>query len=453
MKNFMAQLANKNNSQPFLINLGLFVIFLVWNCHQPLVADDFVRSAIDVLNNGTLFLALKNSYYGWSGRLSAEILAYVLFSKSYLSYFIPLINIVNSLVLVSILNLIYKLALGKNHKSKLGLFSLLYLTYFILIGTFAQDFLWKTVAIQYAWGALILLTIIWKFYITLEIKQNDPWWQILLYGLGGIFIGFYNEIYIAFIADIYLSVFIVYIVFKKPLYNLIKTQYIIFLLAVVICGIISIKAPGNFLRQQTYLSKGNILHYGILSKVFMTYVQFFRYGYHIVFAFILLWIGISTYRNRKIIPHKLVITLSFLLILLNIHILSFVEVAYFSPISGRMLLIMDSIIFLTFFKFFHYKLRNFDIEKYNYFFYNIGLIIIAYVTISYYQLYKFNLKREKILKNNAAANLAVPRNCTNIILKYPVYFDDITENKKDFRNIGFAAFYGKKSIVTGACSE
>lgn len=440
--------------QQSIINFMLFVIFLLWNWYQPMVADDFVRASLDVLKHGTLFITVYNSYYHWTGRFSAEILADVLFSKTYLKYFIPLINIINSLVLIGILNLLYKFASGKNAKmNKLGLFSLLYLTYFILIGTFAQDFLWKTVAIQYAWGALVLLIVIWKFYLNLTTKENSSWWQILLYALGGIFIGFYNEIYIAFVADLYLSIFIVWLIFKKPLRNLLKIQYFVFIFAVLIAGAISIRAPGNFLRQQTYLLSGQIPHYNILSKFLMTYVQFFRYGYHIVFAFFLVWIGIWTYKSRKILPHNLVIVLTFLFILLNVHILSFVGVAYYSPISGRMLLLMDSIIFFIFLKFFQYKLKPINIKNYNFLFYSVCLMLIIYISIAYLKLNKFNMKREQIIQNNTEKNLSLPIYCANILLKYPVYFDDITEDKNNFKNRALAAYHDRTSIVAGACNE
>src|SRR6185437_7378080 len=446
---------NKLLNQRKFINFALFAIFLLWNWYQPLISDDFGRVSNDVLKNGTLFSVLQHSYYNWNGRLSAEILANVLFSKSYLNYFIPLINIVNSLALVAILNLLYELACGKknNQENKFGVFSLLYLAYFILIGTFAQDFLWKTIILQYAWGALLLLTIIWRFYLNLEIKQNSPWWSILLYGLSGIFIGFYNEIYIAFVADLYLSTFIVWLIFKKPVRDLLKTQYIVFLLAVLIAGIISIKAPGNFKRQQTYFLNGHIPHYGVLVKFLMTYVQFFRYGYHVAFGVILLWIGIWTYKSCRIIPHNLTITLTLLLILINIHILSFVGIAYYSPISGRMLLIMDSVIFLTFFIFFQYKLRQFDFGNYKFLFYGFSLILIAYVSIAYYQLHKFNSMREQFIVNNTQQDLVVPKYCPNKLLKYTVYFDDINEDKNGFKNTGFATYYNRTSVVIGACSE
>jgi hypothetical protein len=271
--------------------------------------------------------------------------------------------------------------------------------------------------------------------------------------LSGIFIGFYNEIYIAFVADLYLSTFIVWIIFKKPLRDLMKMQYIVFLLAVLIAGIISIKAPGNFKRQQTYLLSGQIPNSGILVKFLMTYVQFFRYGYHVAFGFILLWIGIWTYKSRKILPHNLTITLTFLLVLVNIHILSFVGIAYYSPISGRMLLIMDSIIFLTLFIFFQYKLRQFDFGNYKLLFYGFGLILIAYVSIAYYQLHQFSLRREQFIANNTQENLTVPKYCPNRLLKYPVYFDDINEDKNGFKNTGFATYYNRTSVVIGACSE
>lgn len=432
-----------------IINIILFTILLLWNTYQPLVADDFGRAYADVLKNNNLLSTIHHQYYTWTGRISAEILAYFFLSKSHLNYFIPLINFINSVILVALLNVLYKLAYGRNYtNSNFVVFSLLYLIYFLLIGTFSQDFLWKTVALQYEWGLLVLLAIIWRFCQNLELKQNSTSWAIIVYTISGIFIGFYNEIYIAFVADLYITIFIVWILFKKPLRDLAKIQYIIFLLAVLISGIISIKAPGNFVRQQTYILNNHIPQYNLLIKLFMTYVQFFRYGYHIAFGVILLWIAIWTYKYRKTLPQNLLISLTFLLILLNIHILSFVEVAYYSPISGRMLIFIDSIIFLIFFKFFEYKLANVNLKYYHYCFYAFSLIIIIYVSFAYYELHKFNVMREQLIAKRVQNDLTLPKYEVNFLLKYPIYFDDITTDKNDFRNISLAKYYGLNSVTS-----
>ena len=446
-------------------NIILFSIFLLWNFCQPLVADDLGRASADVLHNHTLSTSLVNDFNLWTGRLTAQLMVYLLFSNSYASYLTPLINVLNSTFLVMIFNLLYRLVFAHNYQSlKFWLLTTLYIGYFVAIGTFSQDFLWKTVAIQYAWGLLLLLVVIWQFYLNIITPIQTKWLEIVFYIFAGVFIGFYNEVYIAFIISLYLTTVIIWHIFKRPWHNLLQARYIIFFIATLIASIVSITAPGNFVRRQTYLIDHNIdVHaYSFITKIFMTYIQFFRYGYHVLIAIVLMWIGVWTYKRRKILPRSFVILITFLMVLLNLNILSFVEVAYYSPIAGRMLIFIDSIIFLILFRFFYLKLQPKvqsagaqNIKKWKYLFYGFSVLLFVYISFAYLSLYQFDVQRSSlIVKNKNAGNkdIIVPAYCKNKILKYPVYFDDIKPDKNNPTNKSFAECHGLNSISTTTCN-
>jgi hypothetical protein len=443
----------KFTKQIIMINSLLFSLFLIWNFCQPLTADDYLFTFLDVIHNNSLWKTISLNYFNWTGRSSAVFLVDVLLGASYLVYTLPLINILNSIIAVLTLNLIYKLIWGSEYKPvKLWVVCVLYIAAYTAIGTFSQDFLWKTVAIQYLYGFCLLLFIFWRFYLNLNSKATTSFVSLFFYCIAGIFIGFYNEIYVALVCGVYLSAIIIWYIYKKPWAQLIQTRYIIFLTAVLISGVISIMAPGNTVRRTTYLSQIHDTHYNIITKFLMTYVQFFRYGYHVVIGVILFYVSIWTYKNRKIIPQGTLEYISFLLILLNIHILSFVGIAYYSPIAGRMLLLMDSIIFILLYKFFCIRFQLLYIVRpsikplngatrvIKYCFFGFSIILFTYISLSYYKLHQFILQREyfidiKYNSNHNDTNFVLPQLDLNMILKYPVYFDTMRTHDKEFINL------------------
>ena len=146
-------------------NLILFFILLFWNFYQPLMGDDELTSAIDVLGKHDLFYVLYRQYFFWTGRMSAEILKFVFESQSYLWLFKPIVKIINSFVVICLINIIYRILYAKVYKFKsYFITSTAFIISYIAIGTFAMDFIWYTVAIQYAWGFTLILYLFICFY-------------------------------------------------------------------------------------------------------------------------------------------------------------------------------------------------------------------------------------------------------------------------------------------------
>ena len=195
---------------------------------------------------------------------------------------------------------------------------------------------------------------------------------------------------------------------------------------------IMLSAPGNFIRQSRQLADKHLTAhtYSLPMQLILSYIfGFFRYGYHILLAFVLIYIAYWVYKNRNTLSKEILIYFTFLLVLLNMYILSFFKIAYFVPIVGRMLIVMDSLIFLIIFKFCaicfanYYKQKIIPV-KYKIIFILFALFIFGYITISYYFLHQFIINRQSLINSSSTINsqIKLPGYTASKFFKYPIYF-------------------------------
>jgi len=437
--------------------LIFFLVILWWNYCQPLTADDYSYAFTNSLSRGNLIHDITNRYLTWSGRISADFLVLLLLNQQTLNFMLPLVNALSALAVVFILHYLTIILYGRQYKlSNASLVSAIYIIFFVASATYAQNFMWKTVAIQYGWGMALVLGLIVNHYLpscpkysvaNTYIMRGGYFLSLLFYAISGVFIGLYNEIYVAFIIAFFTSCMLVSWQFKLSFNWLRNWRLWIFLLALTIAGIVSICAPGNFIRRATYFANSSVgaAHYGYLYKIFMTYVQFFRYGYHVIFALVIVYVIVWLLRNRqKIIRHDYIM-LNFLILLLNLQILSFVEVAYYSPIAGRMLIFIDTTLFLILYKFLQIRyhpnnlISKVSLGKY-YLPHALLLVVCVVLTTSYYQFHQFIIKRQSMV--TAAVNeishqpLADDYKASlNPLVRYIVYFDTMRTSDYDFTHL------------------
>ncbi len=392
---------NKKINKILLLNCLLFSIFFIWNHWQPLTADDYDYSFSNVIHNGIFLEAIKIRYFNWSARFSADTLEFLFLGEHAIRYTLVIANIINSLVLLGIINLLAKMLFIKNYTwQQLTYVAVSFVGFFIATSWFPQDFMWKTVAIQYAWGFCLFLFVFWRFYLSINNNLKSSFLDLFGFLLAGLFLGAYNEVFIAAIADIYLTTLIVWYIFKKDFRQLWQLKYFVFLFGVLASGIILILAPGNYARLATQIDPTQV-NTGILLKIAMTYVQFFRYGYHVAFAIIIVFTSVWLYRKHNKLPNDFVQFLTFLFILLNIHILSFVGIAYYAILSGRIILLMDTILYLILAKLILAKFElsvNKQVPKgYRLLLAFIAIGLVAYVSFAYYNLHQFIKMRQEII--------------------------------------------------------
>ena len=442
----------------FYLSLGLFAVMLLWQFLQPFMDDDYWAAAFDVLVNHNILKTLHDRYYDNNGRMFAEWLKFVFESKSYLWFFYPLVKIVTSIVIVITVNLVYQYLFAKEYRFwRYYITTSGFILFYIASGWFAQDFIWYTVAMQYAWGFCVMLWLGLVFYQDYQQDQSASWSQLVLYVILGFLTGLYHEMYIAFIVNVVATAIIITWLFKLDWQRLLKVQYFCFIIPCLLSGIFLVIAPGNFVRRAGFLAHTtNVIHYGLLMKIAMTYVRFFRYGYHVVAGVLLAFIGIYLYKKRSTLPRSLLIFMTFFLILLNLHILSFFMVAYCVAISGRMNIFIDFILYLLFAKMLYfiieqkyYMLSN----KFKIFWVGVSFLVIIWVSYSYLLLYQFYQERFKLIeiaKSKHIQDLIVPPYCESSFFRWPVHFEDITPDKNLLPNFGIADYFAIRSIAVKA---
>lgn len=179
----------KHSLLNILILTGIGLSFLFLNFCQPIFADDFGRLSVSALTRGDLLNIVFSRYMSWTGRISAEFLVYLLFNKDHILISLFLIDTLNSIFFTIFVALSFKITTDNKYKlySKQFVCFLFFFCYVFLYSGFIGNALWKTVAIQYFLGIVLLA----GFYYFVFIKNRSS----MLFSLfTGLFIGVYNEI-------------------------------------------------------------------------------------------------------------------------------------------------------------------------------------------------------------------------------------------------------------------
>ncbi|WP_049775477.1 DUF6056 family protein [Francisella salina] len=430
-----------------LIILAIFSYFLFLNFCQPLAMDDFWRAINDTLVNGTFFHFLIQDYTGWTGRISAQALVYALFSKKYLTLSLLTINIISSISMSLFIIFIFKIV-TRNKYSLASKDFIIYSFFFALMFTwtgFIGQVIWKTAAIQYLWGYTILIVL--YYYLIIE---NKSFYLISL--LGGLFIGLYNEQFVA----VLLLFCLAYFIERKINNKIINKGILFFLKGLLIGGAILIAAPGNYVRMDQMSNDQSI---SLLSQL-IYFIHIFKYNLWphtliIVWIFILYFaLAISNKNNKKIS-----IVIYSLALITVIFVMA--PLAYSYGIQIRLMLIYYIIFFIAMMQQFYDNqsiavTTTYKAFKKIYILFLIGLLIIMGVMGSaYYSIYKFNQNRQKLiteLHNKNIENITIPTfELHGEAQPYGITFEAITCDSNNTNNQAFAAFYGFKTVKAEDC--
>lgn len=255
------EIAHKNKLR--ITILLIFFIFVFINFCQPLIMDDFWRSNINALHDGTIFPNLYHDYFYWTGRISAQTPIYIFFNKSYPFLLIPL-NLINAFAMTTLLLCLYNSAVKFKHNIYSKNF-IIYLSLFILFSFksgFIASGMWKTTGIQYLWGLSLLIYIYQNLFI-----QNKEQKTISI--LSGVILGCYNE---AFLLVIFTIIFY-YIIFTVITRNKLNSNTLYFFIPFIIAGIFMVCAPGNYLRTNGMIDGEPLFSY--LISHFADFIVYF----------------------------------------------------------------------------------------------------------------------------------------------------------------------------------
>ncbi len=122
-----------------------------------------------------------------------------------------------------------------------------FLSFIFLYSGVIGNALWKTAAIQYFWGIVLLV----GYYYFIFIRQKN---SITFSILVGIFIGLYNEIYVGVLTILLLAYFLDCKLDNKS----INRNVVYFFVALIVGGIILAVAPGNYKRLDVLAGSRNI---------------------------------------------------------------------------------------------------------------------------------------------------------------------------------------------------
>lgn len=425
-----------------LISFFIIAFFLLLNYLQPMRADDFGRANTDMLANGLIMMvhSIQVDYMTWTGRVSAQALIYLLMSKTYITLSLFIVNFVNSMAFYLFMLLSFKIVTlnkGKILSKDFIVFSFFFLFIFYQTG-FIANVLWKTGAIQYFWGIVLLV----GFYYFSIIRKKEN----ILFGLfTGSIIGLYNEIFVCISILLCLAYFVEKITSKQKINNGVTA----FFVSCAIGGAILILAPGNYARL-AHLSSGAAIETSTLANVFnLVHQIIFQSQYTFILLVLMILSLFLVFSNRNVKKSKAVIYS--VTLFLSLFIL--VPVAKSYDLNQRVLLIYYAIFFITFFQQFYNhsgelisKLSSI-LRKFSLLFMILLIAQMYLITSMSLYFYNYEQNRNKLVEYYHVHNISNPTlPCLTEYMGPTVFLDDITPDKNVYNNKAYAEFYGFESV-------
>ncbi|WP_150467930.1 DUF6056 family protein [Francisella sp. SYW-9] len=438
------------NSKPKIIafSVVIFAYFLFLNYCQPIAMDDYWRAINDTLVNHNLIAMLKQDYFGWTGRMSAQLLVYCLFSKKYITLSVAVVNILNALAYYLFILFSFKISTAGKYKlysKAFCVYLFLFLLMFSLTGFIGQT-LWKTAAIQYFWG-ICLVTILY-YHIFTKNKQ-----MVIAPVVIGIFIGLYNEQFVGVLLILCLTYFIDSILNRKK----INRSVIYFALACFAGGVVLISAPGNYVRMDGMSGSHTHSIYQAIIKV----IESVRYSVwpntEVIFILFVAFIIFLFLKKHTEIKTKFIYSIALISI-----IFVMTPVIYSYGLLIRLMLIYYVIFFIAtmhqFYisdNFYVKQVRSF-LEKI-YILFLIGVVYFAgTLAVNYYYLHEVSQEQDKIMMLADNKKLVVvPKYQVDPGLqnKYGITTRSLTCNPSDVNNQAFAKFYNVKQVIATPCDK
>ena len=276
-----------------VLSLVIIVCFFILNVLTPLIADDYtficnIHSFSDIVKS------TYERYHYWNGRLFANFMAtFWLFVGK------PVFNIANTAMYCLFIFLIQFHITGKmKYNPVIFLLINIFLWYFV--PAWGQNFLWVNGSCIYFWTAIFILL----FLIPFRKKQNNVDYKLnlplsIVIFITGLFAGNGNENASAAVLLILVSFFAVKIIKK----NKIALFEVLGMLGFLAGLLLLILAPGNEVRQEIFVQKGN---YGYGNDSFMilkrlagvTLIFGKDLGFILLAAFVILTFD-SVYNKRR----------------------------------------------------------------------------------------------------------------------------------------------------------
>ncbi|AIT09679.1 hypothetical protein LO80_06685 [Candidatus Francisella endociliophora] len=433
----------KQHTLNVLILTVIAVIFLFLNFCQPIFADDFGRLSASALTRGDLFSTIYNQYFRWTGRVSAEFLAYFLLNKDHLIVSLFFVDVINSIIFSIFTVFSFKLVTRDKYElsSKQFVCFLFFFCFIFLYSGVIGNALWKTAAIQYFWGVVLLV----GYYYFIFNKQKS---SIIFSLFTGLFIGLYNEIYVGVLVVLAIAYFLERKLNNKP----INKDIIYFFVALVVGGVILAAAPGNYKRLDVLAGSRDI---GLLQNIHFMWQLLMYHPYAKLLHYMIAVIALLLLVDKDInIKSKVVY---FVALVVSLFVLAPV-VGQYGGLNQRVLMIYYVLFFLVILDLV-YRSKNIFVvrlvEIFSKLFWLLGIVLafqLSQVFAAYISLHNYESQRQQLIgyyHQHDIKDASFPINYNALLdtsYKF-IYFDDITPLKSDWRNKGFASYYDFDSVV------
>lgn len=426
-----------------LILTAIAASFLFLNFCQPIFADDFGRLSTSALTNGNLLSVVYNQYMNWTGRISAEFLAYLIFNKNHLVVSLFMVDVLNSIIFSVFTVISFRIVTKDKYEisSKQFVSFLFFFCFIFLYSGVIGNALWKTAAIQYFWGIALLV----GYYYFIFQKQKSC---IAFSIFTGLFIGLYNEIYVGVIAILSIA----YFLDTKLSGRQVNKNIIYFFVALLIGGLILALAPGNYKRLDVLAGSGEI---SLLQNVQFMWQLLAYHPYAKLLQYMLAGIALLFIFSDNIKVKTRVVY--FIAFVASLFVLAPV-IGQYGGLNQRVLMIYYVLFFLVLISVIYNSENKYIVKFVDVFgriFWLLGIVLafqLWMVFSAYISLHEYEAKRQQFIHyyhENNVKNAKFPINYSRYVdgnYRF-VYFDDITFNKKDWRNKGFANYYGFDSVV------
>jgi hypothetical protein len=408
--------------------------------------DDFSRAVNDTLANHSFFSWLYKDYTSWTGRMSAQALVYILFSKTYAILSISIINILNSLALTVFMIFSFKLVTRDRYSigSKDFIFyAFLFILMFGHTGFIGQA-IWKTVAIQYFWG-FTLLTVL--FYYLL-VKEEDYRVISLLVGL---FIGLYNEQFVGVLMILCVSYFFERYLVKSR----INRGVVFFAIGCFIGGLILVAAPGNYARMAQIDPEHTVSLLAQLKSFYSAYkYSVWPNTSDVTWLFVAFMVlALTNQKNfiKSVFIYALALALSLMVM--------FPVIPSYGLLIRLMLIYYVVFFFAVLYQF--YDSDNELIEKAHFFIRKlyilplVGLVIVmALLANTYFSLYEFHQQEQNLMyqyHSKNVENIIMPTFEEPSASNFGVTYGGISCEINNPNNQAFANYYGFKTAIADNC--
>ncbi len=311
---------------PYLI---IFIIFLIITTLTPIAGDDWGNYLEGTLGIRHMIGQAIGMYFDWEGRFISRLLI------NFLTYYKVLWNIINSLLITSIIYLIVQITNSKSKKQSL-LFAIL-IVLLMNIHTFGQVVTWLAGNITYLFVIPLLL---FYFNYILHHQNNNKKTIIALTFLNIIMTMFVEHMAVILVTGNILILLSRYIKTKK-----IDKEILIYTIASTLGLITMLFSPGSRKRSLTENITFNELN--IIEKILYNVPNFIYYTFTVNYTLSIIMTLGNYYLVKRQIKNKKLRLLSYLYLLIFPIINSLIYL--YSSLLNKDIIVHNNIIVILYF--------------------------------------------------------------------------------------------------------